>query len=88
MYWIADNSSSKETIDLLNDIAFNDESFEVQEKAVYALYELDKNKGIPGLIEIAKNHKDINLRKKAIYWLGQSKDSRARETLLEIINEK
>ncbi len=30
---------------------------------------------------------DIELRKKAIFWLGQSNDAKAKKALLEIINQ-
>ena len=40
---------------------FDDKNSDVREKAVYALYDIDNNKGIPALIEIAKN---INKKKK------------------------
>jgi hypothetical protein len=35
---------------------------------------------------IAENDSDGELRKKAIFWLGQSKDPRAAEFLLRLIN--
>ena len=37
------------------------------------------------LLEIAKTEKDRELRKKAIFWLGQSKDPRAAKLLQELI---
>jgi hypothetical protein len=38
------------------------------------------------LIDIARNETDRELRNKAIFWLGQSKDPRAIRVLEEIIN--
>ncbi len=38
------------------------------------------------LISIARNEQDTELRSKAIFWLGQTRDSRAIEVLREIIN--
>ena len=39
------------------------------------------------LFDIAKNDKDPELRKKAIFWLGQSRDPRVQQFLLDIINK-
>lgn len=38
------------------------------------------------LFDIAKNEKDSELRKKAIFWLGQSRDPRVQQFLLDLIN--
>jgi hypothetical protein len=38
------------------------------------------------LFDIAKNEKDAELRKKAIFWLGQSRDPRVQAFLLDLIN--
>lgn len=88
VYWLADNAHDKDTIDLLLKIALTDPEQEVQMRAVYALTELEGNAGTGALIQIAKEHKNISLRKRAIYWLGESNDPEAREALLEIINQK
>jgi len=39
------------------------------------------------MIEIAKAEQDTELRKQAIFWLGQSKDPRAAQAILDIIRE-
>jgi len=39
------------------------------------------------LFDIAKNEKDPELRKKAIFWLGQSRDPRAQQFLIDLINK-
>jgi HEAT repeat protein len=39
------------------------------------------------LFDIAKNEKDPDLRKKAIFWLGQSRDPRAQQFLIDLINK-
>ena len=37
------------------------------------------------LIKIAKTHPNIEVRKKAIFWLGQSDDPRALDAIIEIV---
>jgi hypothetical protein len=36
-------------------------------------------------MQIARTERDLELRKKAIFWLGQSRDPRAAEFLLSLI---
>jgi hypothetical protein len=38
------------------------------------------------LFSIARSEKDPELRKKAIFWLGQSHDPRVQKFLLDLIN--
>jgi HEAT repeat protein len=39
------------------------------------------------MFDIAKNDKDPELRKKAIFWLGQSRDPRVQQFLMDLINK-
>ena len=40
------------------------------------------------LIKIAKTHPDPRIRKKAVFWLGESGDPRALEALVAIVKAK
>jgi len=42
---------------------------------------------IDKMFDIAKNEKDPELRKKAIFWLGQSRDPRVQQFLIDLINK-
>jgi len=57
---------------------------DVLKQIVFALSQLD-DEGVPGLIKAAKTHTNRQVRKDAIFWLGQSDDARARDALLEIV---
>jgi hypothetical protein len=50
---------------------------DVREQAVFALSQLPDDQGVPALIRLAKTNPDPAVRKKAIFWLGQSEDPRA-----------
>ena len=50
---------------------------DVREQAVFALSQRPREEGVPALIRIAKTHSDPDIRRKAIFWLGQSHDPRA-----------
>jgi len=87
VFWVGQKATSEETIRCLETVIQKDPAPEVRERAFYALAEAPQNMGIPALINVAKSHPDKTIRKKAILWLGESKDPRAKEALLEIINE-
>ncbi len=50
---------------------------EVRESAIFALSQLDDDGGVPILIRLVRTHPDPDIKKKAIFWLGQSGDARA-----------
>ncbi len=50
---------------------------EVREHAVFALSQRPKDEGVPALLRIARSNRDPEIRRKAIFWLGQSEDPRA-----------
>ena len=72
----------------LKDVVYKDNNREIQEQAVFALSQLPKDEGIPKLIKIGKSHPSLKVRKKAIFWLGQTEDSRAVDALVEIVQKK
>lgn len=58
---------------------------EVRKQAVFALSQRPSDQGVPALIRIARTNPDADLRKTAIFWLGQSEDPRAIELFEEIL---
>jgi HEAT repeat protein len=50
---------------------------EVRKQAVFALAQRSEAEGVPALIRIARNNPDPEIRKTALFWLGQSEDPRA-----------
>jgi HEAT repeat protein len=61
---------------------------EMKEQVIFVLSQRSNSTAaMDKLIDIAKNDKDPDLRKKAIFWLGQSRDPRAQQLLLDIINK-
>jgi HEAT repeat protein len=73
----------------LSDIVVdNDVDREVREQAVFALSQRPRDEGVPALIAIARNNKDPEIRKKAMFWLGQSGDPRALDLFEEILTKK
>jgi len=61
---------------------------EMKEQVIFVLSQRSNDRSaIDKLIDIAKTDKDPDLRKKAIFWLGQSRDPRVQQFLLDIINK-
>jgi HEAT repeat protein len=52
---------------------------------VFALKQLPENQGVPLLIEVAKSNPDPAVRKKAMFWLGQSTDPRALDFFAQVL---
>ena len=60
---------------------------EMREQVIFVLSQRGNNpRAVDKLMDIAKNDKDPELRKKAIFWLGQSRDPRVQQFLVDMIN--
>ncbi|NIN11484.1 MAG: tetratricopeptide repeat protein [Gemmatimonadales bacterium] len=60
---------------------------EMREQLVFVYSQRREREAVDKLMDIARADPDCELRKKAVFWLGQSKDSRVADFLLELINE-
>ena len=59
----------------------NDPEIEVKKKAVFALSQLPADEGVPKLIDIARSHRNPEVRKQAMFWL-ESVEGPARDEVL------
>lgn len=59
---------------------------EVKEKLIWVMSESRDRVGTDKLIEIAQRDSDSEMRKKALFWLGQKNDPRVRQIILDILN--
>ena len=62
-----------------------DDRDDARDAAVFALSQLRGKQGVEPLLEVARSHKDPQLRQKAIFWLGESGDPRAVALFREIL---
>jgi len=82
IFWLGQNSSSDKVYEALKEFALNDNEPKIQKKAIFALAQLETDKSLESLIDIAKKHQNIEARKEAVFWMGQRKASpRIFETL-------
>ncbi len=77
LFWLAQKAAAQVSKNAIENALSNDPESSVRERAVFALSQLPHGQGVPMLIDLAKTHRDPAVRKKAMFWLGQSKDPRA-----------
>ena len=52
---------------------------------MFAVSQLPRDQGVPLLVEVARTHRDPEIRRKALFWLGQSGDPRAIDVFEELL---
>ena len=65
----------------------NDPDAQVKKAAVGALARMPKDEGVPLLIQVARTNRNVEVRKQAMFWLGESKDARAISFFEEILSK-
>jgi HEAT repeat protein len=61
---------------------------EMREQIIFVLSQRQRDPAaMDKLFDIAKNERNPELRKKAIFWLGQSRDPRVQQFLMDLINK-
>jgi HEAT repeat protein len=58
----------------------------MKEQVIFVASQMRDREAIDFLMSVARDEQDEELRKRAIFWLGQSKDPRVAEFLLSLIN--
>ena len=59
---------------------------DIQNQLIFVFSQRRDHEAIDKLMDIASNDPDRDLRKQAIFWLGQSRDPRVQKFLLDLIN--
>jgi len=60
---------------------------EMKDQLIFVYSQRDESAAVDKLLEIARRDPDPELRKKALFWLGQSDDPRAAKALQDIIEQ-
>jgi HEAT repeat protein len=86
LFWAGQNGgASTESFAALYDKMSDSE---IKEQLIFVLSQRGRDgKAIDKLMDIAKNDKDKELRGKAVFWLGQSRDPRALKYLEDLISK-
>jgi HEAT repeats len=85
LFWLAQKAGQKMAESSIKDAIANDPETEVKKKAVFALTQMPNGEGVPLLIEVARTNRNSEVRKQAVFWLGQSKDTRALAFIEEVL---
>ncbi len=88
VFWLGQKASA-ECVKALKDIVDSPDSESgLKDQAVFAISQLPKDKSVPMLIDLAKANKNPSVRKKAIFWLGQSGDPAALKFFEDVLLKK
>jgi hypothetical protein len=85
VFWLGHAAGEAAAAGLDSLVYANDVDREVREQAVFALSQRPRDEGVPLLIRVVKTNRDPEIRKKALFWLGQSNDPRALALFEEIL---
>ncbi len=77
VFWLSQAAGEAATRGLDSIVADPSGDRELREHAVFALSQRPEDEAVPALIRIARAHGDGAIRRKAVFWLGQSDDPRA-----------
>jgi len=88
VFWTGQAAGEAATANLKDIVVDNEVDRDIREKAVFALSQRPPDQGVPALISIARTNKDPEIRKKALFWLGQSNDPRAIDLFEELLTRK
>lgn len=88
VFWLGQLAESAATAGLDSLMSENTLDREVREQAVFALSNRPNKEGIPALIRVVRTSRDPELRKKALFWLANSRDPRALDLIEELLTKR
>jgi HEAT repeats len=87
LFWIGQKAGQRSLDVLGKTVDSDDADTDVQKQAVFAISQRPKDEAVPLLIKIAKTHSKAEVRKQAMFWLGQTGDPRALEFFKEVLSK-
>ena len=85
IFWLG-QEGGEDVLEFFDELLAATTDSDLMEQIVFAFSQLPDSQGVPRLINVARNHSSLEVRKEAIFWLGQTNDPRAAETLLDIVH--
>lgn len=85
IFWLGQAAGTEATRALDSVVLDDSAGREVRKQAVFALSQRPSDDGVPALIRIAQTNRDPELRRTALFWLGQSEDPRAIDLFEQIL---
>jgi hypothetical protein len=87
VFWLGQAAEAPATAGLTELVGEAAIDREVREQAVFAISQRPKDEGVPALVNIVRTSRDPAVRKKALFWLGQSGDKRALDLIEELLTK-
>jgi HEAT repeats len=87
LFWIGQKAGQRSLDVLGKTVDSDDADTDVQKQAVFAISQRPKDEAVPLLIKIARTHAKAEVRKQAMFWLGQTGDPRALEFFKEVLSK-
>jgi len=87
VFWLGQAAGDVATRGLVDLVHDDDVDGDVKEQAVFALSQQPHDAGVAALIQIARTHPEPGVRRKALFWLGQSGDPRALGLFEELLTK-
>ena len=88
VFWLGQAAGEAATSGLDSLSRDTDVDRDVQKQVVFALSQRPKDEGIPILLRVARTHRDPEVRRDAVFWLGQSNDPRAIALFEELLTKR
>jgi HEAT repeat protein len=85
VFWLGQAAGEAATRGLDSLVTDGGGELEVRKQAVFALSQRPSDEGVPVLIRIARSNPHPEIRKTALFWLGQTEDPRAIALFEEIL---
>lgn len=85
VFWVSQAASDSATAGLSSLAESESEDDEIRKQAVFALSQRPRDEGVPALIKVARSSGSAEVRRSALFWLGQSEDPRALALFEEIL---
>ncbi|HKQ03999.1 MAG TPA: HEAT repeat domain-containing protein [Blastocatellia bacterium] len=87
LFWVGQRAGQRSLDVLGKTVESEDADTDVQKQAVFAISQRPRDEAVPLLIKIAKTHAKPEVRKQAMFWLGQTGDPRALEFFKEVLSK-
>ena len=85
VFWLSQAAGDRATEGLTSIAGDDSDEIEVRKQAVFALSQIRSDATIDALIDIARSNREPELRRNAMFWLGQSGSPRAIEFFEEVL---
>ncbi len=85
LFWAAQNKSV--AFERLAQMYDRTSDTEIKEQLIFGFSQRNSREAVDKLMSIARSDRDKEMRKKAIFWLGQSRDPRVLDFLAELIGK-